>query len=450
MDEQLKNTPDMQPSEPQDDHNETNTNVETVEACGTEKNLDTAEANEQPAKKHRGISPITLVAVLLVAVITTALLTFSLTREALSDQYRKLLAEQQVSISPFLQKFNSIEEFVKANYIKDYELTEAEDAALYAFFEALGDNYTFYMDEEEYKATITDSAGIVAGIGVRAVIDPDTGHICIMTVMADSPALSAGLKPYDRIIKVFDKEVTEETYTECINLIRGKIGTDVHMTVERDGEIFDVTCTRATVNNITVEYRKLENDTALISITEFVSTTPAQFKQAMQTAQSDGCKGYIFDMRNNPGGNLGAIEEVLDYLLPEGPIINIVYADGEKEVYNSDKEHFDAPMVVLCNGSTASAGELFTAALRDYDKATIIGETTFGKGTMQTIRQLSDGSGFRMSIAYYNPPCNISYDGTGITPDIEVKLTEEQQKHFYFLEDDEDPQLQAAIAELNK
>ncbi len=395
---------------------------------------------------------LTFVICLLAVIIASVLLTFSLTREALTDQFRQELIKNQASSSnsAFLQKFSKIEDIVKNNYIKDYDLSQAEDAALYAFFEALGDDYTFYMDADEYSATMTDSAGIVAGIGVRAVIDPDTGHICIMTVMPDSPALSAGLQPLDRIIKVFDTEVTEENYSDCINLVKGQVGTDVKLTVKRGEEVFEVTCTRASVSNVTVEYRKLDNDIALIKITEFVSTTPEQFKAAMQQAQDDGCGKYIFDMRNNPGGNLGAIEEVLDYLLPEGPIINIVYADGTKNVYNSDASCFDAPMVVLCNGSTASAGELFTAALRDYEKATIIGETTFGKGTMQTIQSLGDGSGFRMSIAYYNPPCNVSYDGTGITPDIEIKLTEEQQKYFYFLSDSEDPQLQAAIKELNK
>lgn len=443
MDEQLNLTPETQ--------NEQNvTESETpVTPEGTHENKNGFQG---PRRSKHGVSFLTFGIVLIAVIIASVLLTFTLTREALTDQFRQELIKNQTSStnSAFLQKFAKIEDIVKGNYIKDYDLSQAEDAALYAFFDALGDNYTFYMDADEYSATMTDSAGIVAGIGVRAVIDPDTGHICIMTVMPDSPALKAGLEPLDRIIKVSDTEVTEENYSDCINLIKGAVGTDVTFTVKRGEEVFDVTCTRASVNNVTVEYRKLENNIALIRITEFVSTTPEQFKAAMQQAQDDGCEKYIFDMRNNPGGNLGAIEEVLDYLLPEGPIINIVYADGTKDVYNSDASCFDAPMVVLCNGSTASAGELFTAALRDYEKATIIGETTFGKGTMQTIQSLGDGSGFRMSIAYYNPPCNVSYDGTGITPDIEIKLTEEQLKYFYFLSDAEDPQLQAAINELNK
>lgn len=434
MDENLNNTPSLQPTEPQAD------------------NTDNTEPGTKSSKKHKGISTVTLVAIMVVAVIATALITFSMTREAVSDQYRAYYSEllQSNQLTPFLQKFKTVEEFVGSSFIKDYDLSKAEDAALYAFFSALGDDYTFYMDKAEYDATMTDSAGIVAGIGVRAVTDPDTGHICIMTVMPDSPALAAGIKPLDRIVKVFDTEVNADSYSECLDLIRGETGTDVKLTIKRGEETFEVTCTRQKVNNITVEYRKLDGDIALIKVTEFVSTTPAQFKAAMQKAQDEGCKSYIFDMRNNPGGSLGAIEEVLDYLLPEGPIINIVYADGETEVFNSDANEFKAPMVVLCNGSTASAGELFTAALRDYKKATVIGQTTFGKGTMQTIKQLPDGSGFRMSIAYYNPPCNISYDGTGITPDVVIELSEEQQKYFYFLDDDEDPQLQAAIAELSK
>ena len=443
MDDQLNLTPEIQ--------NEQNV-AESEASVTSERAHDDQSNSQQTPRSKRGVSVLTLVVALITVIIASVLLTFALTREALTDKYRQELIKNQTSsaTSEFFKKFQRIEDIVKNNYIKDYDLSDAEDAALYAFFEALGDDYTFYMDADEYSATMTDSAGIVAGIGVRAVIDPDTGHICIMTVMPDSPALNAGLEPLDRIIKVSDTEVTAESYSDCINLIKGAVGTDVTFTVKRGDNVFDVTCTRATVNNVTVEYCKLQNDIALIKVTEFVSTTPEQFKSAMQQAQNDGCKSYIFDMRNNPGGNLSAIEEVLDYLLPEGPIINIVYSDGTTDVYNSDADCFDAPMVVLCNGSTASAGELFTAALRDYQKATIIGETTFGKGTMQTVQSLGDGSGFRMSIAYYNPPCNVSYDGTGITPDIEIKLSEEQQKYFYFLSDGDDPQLQAAIAELTK
>ena len=154
-------------------------------------------------------------------------------------------------------------------------------------------------------------------------------------------------------------------------------------------------------------------------------------------------------MRNNPGGNLDVICKCLDLLLPKGITVNIVDADGNVTTRESDAEHYlDAPMAVLCNGNTASAAELFTADLRDYGLATLVGVTTFGKGTVQTITPLADGSAVKMTTRYYNPMSNVSYDGIGIVPDITVELTEEQSKRFYLLTLEEDPQMQAAIKAL--
>ena len=180
------------------------------------------------------------------------------------------------------------------------------------------------------------------------------------------------------------------------------------------------------------------------------SVIKANIRSSLRSiAQSEKCEKFIFDVRNNGGGYLDEILAVLDILLPEGPIINIVDKNGKTQTHNSDKNCINGETVVLCNGNTASAAELFTAALRDYELAKIVGQKTFGKGTMQTTRLLSDGSALKLSVAYYNPPSNVSYDKIGIKPDYEVTLTEYWENRYFKMPMDEDTQLQKAIELLN-
>ncbi len=404
------------------------------------------QPQKEPRKRIK-VSLLLYITTVFIVAIACILATFSITREALNAKYNEALIEAKkgYTATAFQQKLDFIEKYVNSYYIKNFDLIEAEDAAVNAFIEALGDDYTYYLTTEEFADMVNNSKGILYGIGVRAAAHPDRGVICILTVMPDSPAAQAGLQEYDYITAVEGTPITFDNYDESIRNIKGAEGTTVKLTIERGDQTFDLDVKRGAVNTVSADYRKVADGIACITIYEFKENTPEQFKTAIQQAQDAGCGKYVFDLRNCPGGNLDAIEDILDYLLPEGPIVNIVYADGTKETHSSDASEFVAPMVVLCNGDTASAGELFTAALRDYEKATVVGTTTFGKGTMQTYRQFSDGSGFRMSIAYYNPPCNISYEGTGITPDVTVELNEEEKKYFYFLMDIEDPQLQKAI-----
>ena len=190
----------------------------------------------------------------------------------------------------------------------------------------------------------------------------------------------------------------------------------------------------------------------MVKITGFDRATPDQFFAAVQTLLDGGCTRLVVDVRNNPGGELQAICTVLDYLLPYGPVIRTVDREGNEEViYRSDAKALDVPMAVLVNENTASAGELFCSALQDYEKAVIVGTQTYGKGSMQTIRQLSDGSGLSVTYRYYCPPFSDNYDGVGVTPDVVVEPAGAMlEKNIYKITDEEDNQLQAAVAELNK
>lgn len=352
--------------------------------------------------------------------------------------------------SDFYDKLYDVHERVSDKYIKGTNEAQIDDAYLTAYIKSLGDPYSEYLTKEEMELYINNSQSEMVGIGVHITFDEETEGIYITGIMPDSPALDAGLQAGDIIIKVEDIIVSEDTYYKAIDTVKGAAGQVVNLVIKRGEENIDFSITRAEFDSESVIYELLDNNTAYITILQFKEKTAESFKQMMERATDDQCDKFIFDMRNNPGGHLNEIVAVLDYLLPKGPIINIVDKDGNVETRNSDADCITAPMVVLVNNNTASAAELFTAALRDYEAATVVGTKTFGKGTMQTITPLPDGSGLRLSTHYYNPPYGENYDGTGIAPDIEIEMPEELKRRFYMLTKEEDNQLQKAIEIVNQ
>ena len=280
----------------------------------------------------------------------------------------------------------------------------------------------------------------------------DSELIEIVEIVPDSPASESELQTGDLICKVGGEEVAAVGYNKALDLMLGKAGTVAEFTVYRNGEYIDFAIERRHVEQVNVTYRLYEDGiTGIVRISAFDEVTASQFKNAVADLQDQGAKRFVFDMRNNSGGLLDSVVEVLDYLLPEGTIIRITGNDEMEEAIFSDAEELDAPMAVLVNGATASAAELFTAALRDYEKSVTVGTTTYGKGSMQTVIPFTDGSALRITYKMYSPPKSDNYDGVGITPDIEIELDEALSgKSIYTITDAEDNQLQAAIAALNK
>ena len=324
----------------------------------------------------------------------------------------------------------------------------------------IGDKYAEYFDKEEFATLMKDTEGEMTGIGIQVVHNADLGAIQVISVFPDSPAYSAGLRPGDLITFVLQDgekvSVSSLGYTMALSALQGKEGTVAEFTVNRGKnyeEQIDFSIERKKITQVTVEHRVYSEDktVGIIVINSFDSKTPEQFKASLEALKSAGCTRLVLDVRNNPGGELISVCTVLDMLLPEGPVIRTLDRDGNEEiVYTSDKNELDMPMAVIMNGSTASAGELFASALKDYDKAPLIGEKSFGKGSMQTIKSFPDGTGLKYTYRYYCPPFSDNFDGVGITPDVEVVLEYESALNFYTMEDHEDPQLQAAIAQLNK
>ena len=375
--------------------------------------------------KNRKLS---LTAVLLI-VFFACLVTFMTTFVLLRSSYDAKLGGDIVSSSGEgesgidFDKLLEVDAYVRANFIGTVDYEKAMQYMLDGYMYALGDKYSVYHTAEEMQALTDESNGDLVGIGVRVMMDDETGGIRILNVMHDSPALETGLQVGDVIVKVGDLEVTADTYNTAVNDVAGEAGTELTVTILRNDETFERTLTRRLVRSEAVFLEMQENHTALIRIYEFTGNAADDFIAAMEEAQKAGATGYVFDVRNNPGGDLGVIVRILDYLLPEGPIVRIIDASGDVvHTYTSDESEIQAPMVVLINENTASAAELFTSALLDYDKCVTVGQTTYGKGVMQNIITLPDGSGIRLTTHYYNPPYSDNYNGVGIPADYELEM----------------------------
>jgi carboxyl-terminal processing protease len=315
------------------------------------------------------------------------------------------------------------------------------------------DKYSNYYTFEEYLEMLQESKGSASGLGVYTTIGNNS--IIITYVIQNSPAEAAGILAGDEIIVVNGTKVYEVGYSNALNMIVGENGSQVVLTILRDGKEMEISVTLTSYTPHMVTHSLMEENgikIGYVKIVQFESITVTQFKNAVEELRAEGCEKFIFDLRNNPGGELNAVISMLDYLLPAGPIVHILDADKkETQVYNSDASEIEAEMVVLTNGKTASAGELFTSALRDYEKATLIGTKTYGKGCGQSVHSLSNGGIITITSFFYNPPFGENYDGVGIYPDIEVELPDEyKNKNIFTIPQESDTQLQAAISKLTK
>lgn len=391
------------------------------------------------------------IGVAVVLILLSALITFQITFVALSNKYKNDLNEM-AETQRLYEKLAYVDSLYRSLYIGEIDDETLVDEMLRGYVYGTGDKYAYYLDREQYAELVSDTNAEMQGIGVYVIYQNDV--IEVINVMPESPALEAGVEPGDLIVYVGGESVAEIGYNAAVSKMQGEAGTYAEFTVIRDEETIDFRIKRGYVNEQTVMSRVLDSDETIgvIKILSFDLGTPQQFKDACSSLINGGAEKLIFDVRYNPGGDLRSIVEILDYLLPEGPIVRITDGDGNVvETYESDADELDVPMCVLVNGSTASAAELFTSALKDYDKAEIIGTNTYGKGTVQTVIGLPDGTGIGISYRLYNPPYSDNFEGVGITPDYEVELDESlSNKNIYKITDSEDDQLQKAVEIINK
>lgn len=330
--------------------------------------------------------------------------------------------------------------------------TAVTDSLLECYVRAIGDPYSAYRPPVETQDYMTDMSGKFGGIGVMVEYNDLDKTIMVNTVYPDSPAEKAGIKTGDFIYAVNGKTVTELGYTNAVNYVRGEIGTNVELELIRDGEHITVTATRAEVEELNVVYEVIEEENlGYVQIVAFKGNTFDQFKEAIDSLEAAKVDGIIFDVRGNPGGYVDSVVAVISYLIPDGKtIMSYQYKGRDKVVLVSDDDGSDhvvnLPFVVICNEYTASAGEIFTAAIRDYRNegmldATIVGTTTYKKGIMQSSFYYPvDNSTVTITVAYYNPPCGENYHGIGVAPD---RVVEDESETI-------DLQLNAALEEMKK
>lgn len=393
-----------------------------------------------------------------IIVLFTVILTFQLTYLGINNKYSKLMGEITLDQNRY-SKLAAVDQIFRTYGIVEIDEKQLSDLIITGYVAGTGDRYANYYTAEEFAEIKSTEDGNFDGIGVTVIYNPEFAAIEIISVDPETPAEKAGLLPGDIIIYVNGKSVAELGYYGAIYEIKGEPGTFANITIARkNGTVYDqidMEVERAVITQKTVSYRMYEGDNSLkkigiISIQSFDLITSSQFFEAVDALTSQGAEAFVFDVRNNPGGDLDIICEILDHLLPEGPIVRIIFKTGEDEVISSDAEHIDMPMAVLTNRNTASAAELFSAAIKDYKLGKIIGTTTYGKGTAQFTVPLEDGSAVVLSLAKYNPPFSENYNGIGVAPDIEVDLPEELKTiNRLKISDSDDTQLQAAISYLN-
>lgn len=352
--------------------------------------------------------------------------------------------------NPFLS-FNEVKKYFESYYINDVDIEKISDSLAKAYVESSGDKYANYFTKEEWEEYDSQFAGNSYGIGT-AVNYKEKG-ILVVRVYKDSPADKAGIKPGDYIIGTDQINFIDIGYSNAIDYIKGEKGTFVNLKINRDGQELLINVERNDYNLQTVFYENLDNKLALITISDFYEITLKEFSDAITKAKENQVKGVIFDLRNNTGGLLSVVANMLDMLIDEGPIVHIV-SKNEEDSYTIDATsgvELDVPMVVLVNELTASAGELFTSALKDHKLATVVGTVTYGKGCGQNILELKNGDYLKLTTFLYNPPFSTNYDGIGITPDILIEESEELlSSAIGVIEKEKDNQLQKAIEEILK
>ena len=409
------------------------------------------DITNEPMQNKKVRKPIRVsLGVLIICMLLTGVIVFMATYVPLSLDCKNEINQAYGRFGKY-EKLTEIAELYDESYLYDVDAELLEEALVSAYVYGNGDRFSSYYTAEEWLQQTADSAGNSVGIGVYITYDQTQG-LNIVQIMKDSPAQAAGLKIGDIIVGIDGEDVLKLGFDAAADKVRGEVGTTVALTVLRDGEEQVIHVTRGNYIAETVYAELLEAEgtkLGYIYITEFMSetVTTAQFKEAVEALRAQGAEGLIFDVRDNPGGDLNAICSILDYLLPQGPIIRMSYAGSDKvdTIYSYDTE-IDMPMIVLANENTASAAELFTAALRDYDKADVVGKTTYGKGCGQTGEMLSDGSVVFITHFLYSPPYSDNYDGVGIVPDHEVELSEEwQTKNLFLVPHNEDDQLIKAV-----
>ena len=378
-----------------------------------------------------------LVLAFAVAILGSAIVTMQLTYREQTPAEAKT-----AEIGAYLDRF----------FIDDYDEEKLADAAASAMVEATGDRWSYYLTAEEKSSYDEQMRNAYVGIGVTITAQKELGGMRIEAVTADGPAEEAGLLTGDIITEVEGEKTLDLGMTGTRTKVRGEEGTFVTLTILRGEESFPVSVERRSIQTPVATYEMLDGQIGYIKIANFDTRCAEETNAAMDELIAQDAKALIFDVRNNGGGYKNELVKVLDKILPEGILFQSEDYQGSKQIDRSDADCIDLPMAVLVNQDSYSAAEFFAAAIQEYDWGTVVGTKTVGKGNFQTAFTLSDGSMLNLSIGKYYTPQGRSLTDTGITPDVEIALSDEDGAKLYYgqLEKADDAQLQAAIREITQ
>ena len=403
---------------------------------------------EKYLKKQRIYKTIMLIA--LTAFITCILTTIFLANKydlgKGKDTISSLIGNTSEETDNLTASIKNIENLIKKYYLNDIDEQKAIDGAIDGYVSSLGDPYTEYIPAKEMKEYTENLMGNYVGIGIYMVKNTEKNAIEVLTPIKESPAEEAGILPEDLIVSVDGVEYTGDDMTTAANNIKGEEGTTVKLEILRGTEKLQFEITRRKINTNPVISKKLDNNIGYLEISSFDEGTATDFKAKFEDLKSQGITSLILDLRNNGGGLVDEALQIADYIVPKGKDLLITVDKNEKEEIKKAEQDviIDMPIVVLVNKNSASASEILAGALKDLDEATIVGTTTYGKGVIQQVLSLRNGSGLKVTVEEYYTPNRTKINGIGIEPDEKVELPETVTNPLV-VKEEEDTQLKKAI-----
>ena len=388
--------------------------------------------------------------IILVTMIFTMLFCYVVVKMTL---YSSILKNGMNYSTNDFSKLQSVKNIIDTSYLNEYKEEEMVDSAISGMLEALNDPYAAYYNESAFESFYTQTEGEYEGIGIYVSYDTDKNMPIIITPIIGSPAAEANIKPGDYIEYVDDLSATVATYDELVDAIKGKVGTKVKIGLirykeDKDFEKIEIEVERKKIDINPISEEVYEENIGYIKMTSFDEVSYDEFKNKYEDLiKNKKVEGLIIDLRNNPGGILEVCTKITDLIVPEGKIVYTIDKAGKEEALYSDKNQIEIPLVVLVNEGSASASEVFTGAVKDYGVGKIVGEKTYGKGVVQTLKSLGDGTYIKLTTSEYFSPKGNKINEVGIEPDIEVELPE-NVTNSYNIKYDEDTQLQRAILEV--
>ncbi len=358
--------------------------------------------------------------------------------------YLAHMVERTTGKSELFEKLSRVYQVVDNRYVGEIDEDAAMNALLSGYIDGI-DQYGVYLNKADYLEVNQSAEGKSSGIGATVRYVQASGSVKVERVRSGSPCDAAGVLAGDHIIAINGEDVATIGYTAAAEHLKATVGSEIDLTLLRDEKTIAVTVEVQDYILETVTHQIIDGDVAVVSISEFDNNTAADFIKIMDSLKDQEISKFVFDVRNNTGGSLSAVVEVLDYILPEGTLCSTKDKSGNVEKYTSDANALNGKISVLINSTTYSGGELFAAAIRDFKAGTLVGVTTYGKGMAQDIIPLGDDTALYLSTNYYYPPNGENYEGIGVSPDKEVVLTADLENRFYELTYSEDVQLQAAV-----